>query len=74
MKTRTCRGCEGDGHVEADEDTPSNERLSHHSRRCPYCGGRGYVVERQCTCGSKSGVFHTSSCAILPKGYDPYER
>lgn len=38
----TCRACEGDGILAADGHTPHNERVTRDSRRCNYCGGKGY--------------------------------
>lgn len=40
---RVCRACEGDGTVEADGHTPPHEHVTHHSKRCGYCGGKGGV-------------------------------
>lgn len=38
-----CRACEGDGIIMADSSTPQNERVTRDSRRCNYCGGKGWV-------------------------------
>lgn len=37
-----CRACDGDGILAADGHTPPNERVTGDSRRCNYCGGKGY--------------------------------
>ncbi len=40
-----CRACEGDGFLMADGHTPHNERVTRDSRKCNYCGGKGYQTK-----------------------------
>jgi hypothetical protein len=40
---RVCRACDGDGILMADASTSPDERVTRDSRRCTYCGGKGWV-------------------------------